>query len=188
MYGFEIEGGFTFYKFRDFDGSLSLSDDHLKWFWEKMGKAGQISVVFYDGSVESFEDFKKLAKLKDQHFFLGFKDGRPAGMFWLNGFTQRSCFVHLTIIPDFHGKAALQMGRGVLRHLLSVTDVSGSYILDCVKGLIPVMNSLACRMAQRSGFEKAGVIQKAVYLAAEDKSVDAAIFCAVRNNEVKVSE
>jgi hypothetical protein len=182
MYGFEVDGGFTFYKFRDFDGTESLSDGHLRWFWENMRKAGQLPVIFYDGTVENFRDFQKLVRCEDQHFFFGFKDQQPAGLFWLNGFTSKSCFVHIAIMPGFHGKGTLLMGRGVLRHLLSVTDVAGGYIFDCIKGLIPVSNPLACRMAERSGFRKAGILPQAAYLAADDKSVDAAIFCAVRNN------
>ncbi|HAS88060.1 MAG TPA: hypothetical protein DCS48_01955 [Desulfovibrio sp.] len=183
MYGFEVDGGFTFYKFRDIDGSESLTDGHLRWFWETMRKAGQLPVIFYDGSVECFRDFQALVRLNDQHFFFGFKDDQPAGLFWLNGFTAKSCFVHLAIMPGFHGKGTLLMGRGVLRHLLSVTDVAGGYMFDCIKGLIPVTNPLACRMAEKSGFRKAGILSQAAYLAAEDKSVDSAIFCAVRNKE-----
>ncbi|NDV21772.1 GNAT family N-acetyltransferase [Desulfovibrio sp. JC022] len=186
MYGFEVDGGFTFYKFRNFDGSESLTDGHLRWFWEIMGKAGQLPVIFYDGTIESFCDFRKLVRREDQHFFFGFKDQQPAGLFWLNGFSPKSCFVHIAIMPGFHGKGTLQMGRGVLRHLLSATDVVGEYIFDCIKGLIPMINQLACRMAERSGFRRAGILPQAAYLAAEDKSVDAAIFCAVRNNEGNV--
>lgn len=180
MYGFEVEGGFTFYKYRDFDGTLSLSDAHLKWFWNVMKEAGQIPVIFYDGTVYSFEGFRQLVKMKEQHFFMGFKDQEPAGLFWLNGFSSRSCYVHIASMPRFYGKQALQMGRGVLRHLLSVSDVSGRYILDCIKALIPVKNPLACRMAVKSGFRKVGVMPQAAYWAVDDKSVDAAIFCAVR--------
>ncbi|WP_421902420.1 GNAT family N-acetyltransferase [Maridesulfovibrio sp.] len=183
MYGFEVDGGFTFYKFRGFDGTELLTDGHLRWFWETMRKAGQLPVIFYDGTVEGFGDFQKLVRCEDQHFFFGFKDQQPAGLFWLNGFTSKSCFVHIAIMPGFHGKGTLQMGRGVLRHLLSVTDIASGYIFDCIKGLIPVTNPLACRMAERSGFRKAGILPQAAYLAVEDKSVDAAIFCAVRNNE-----
>ena len=74
MYGFELEGGFTFYKYRDFDGTESLTEGHLKWFWDVMEKAGQIPVIFYDGSVECFDDFKRLVNVEDQHFFFGFKN------------------------------------------------------------------------------------------------------------------
>ena len=182
MYGFELEGGFTFYKVRDFDGTLSLSDGHLKWFWEIMKKGRQIPAIFYDGLVESSEDFIELAKMNDQHMFLGFKDQKPSGLFWLNGFSSRSCYAHFSIMPDFYGEQAAQMGSGVVRHLLAVTDASGLYIFDCIKALIPVKNPLACRMAVKSGFNKIGVIPQAAYWAADDQSVDAAIFCAVRNN------
>lgn len=186
MYGFEVDGGFTFYKFRDFDGSESLTDGHLRWFWEIMREAGQLPVIFYDGTVESFYGFKQLVCREDQHFFFGFNGQQPAGLFWMNGFTSKSCFVHMAIMSVFYGKGTLLMGRGVLRHLLSVTDVAGGYIFDCIKGLIPVTNPLACRMAEKSGFSRAGILPQAAYLAAEDKSVDAAIFCAVRNNEGRV--
>ncbi len=43
-------------------------------------------------------------------------------------------------------------------------------------------------MAERSGFNKVGILPQAAYLAAEDKSVDAAIFCAVRNKEGEMPE
>ncbi len=181
MYGFEIEGGCTFYKVRDFDGTLSLSDAHLEWFWKIMRKGGQIPVIFYDGSVESFEEFKRLVKTEDQHFFLGFKDQEPAALFWLNGFSSRSCYVHISSMPKFYGKQAVHIAQGGLRHLLSVTDVSGRYLFDCIKALIPLKNQLACRFAIKAGFKKVGVIPQAAYWAAEDQSVDAAFFCGVRN-------
>lgn len=69
MYGFEVGGGFIFYKFRNFDGTLSLADGHLRWFWEAMRKAGQLPVVFYDGTVENFSDFQNIVLREDQHFF-----------------------------------------------------------------------------------------------------------------------
>jgi hypothetical protein len=188
MYGFEVEGGFTFYKFRDLDGHDYLTEGHLRWFWEIMREAGHLPVIFYDGTIESFQDFNRLVHREDQHFFFAFKDRQPAGLFWLNGFSPKSCFVHIATMPCFHGQGTLQMGRGGLRHLLSVTDVAGDYIFDCIKGLIPVTNPLACRMAEKSGFSKVGILPRAAYLAAEDKSVDAAIFCAVRNNSDQVSK
>lgn len=183
MYGFEIDGGCTFYKVRDFDGTLSLSDAHLKWFWEIMKKGRQIPIIFYDGSVDSFEEFKTLVKTEDQHFFIGFQDQEPAALFWLNGFGSRSCYVHISVMPEFYGNQAVQMAQGGLRHLLSVTDVSGRYLFDCIKALIPVKNPLACRMATKAGFTKIGIMPRAAYWAAEDQSVDAAIFCGVRSHE-----
>lgn len=181
MYGFETEEGYTFYKYRDFDGSVSLSTDHLKWFWSLLERAGTLPVIFYDTENRTFDDFRRLVEHPEQHFFLGFKDRRPSGMFWLNGFTPRSCFVHIASMPEFYGRGVLQMARGSLRHLLSVTDVSGRYLFDCIKGLIPVSNPLACRVAEKSGFTRAGIIPQGAYLADRDCSVDAALFCAVRS-------
>ncbi|WP_031479407.1 hypothetical protein [Maridesulfovibrio frigidus] len=185
MYGFEVDGGFVFYKYRDLDGTLSLTEGHLKWFWDVMSQAGHIPTVFYDGSVECFEEFKKLANDKGQHFFFGFKGNKPSGMFWVNGLAHRSCFVHLAIMPGFYREGTLKMGKGVLRHLLTARDVAGRYVMDCIKGLIPSCNPLACQMAEKSGFSKIGIIPQATYFAAEDKSVDAVIFCAVRNSQDK---
>lgn len=178
MYAFEIEGGFTFYKYRGFDGTLSLDPALLHWFWRLMSESGMVPVVFYDGSVENFAAFRKLAESESQHFFLGFKDGEPAGLFWLNGFGTRTCFLHMAIVPGCHGRGTLSMGRGVLRHLLTARDVDGEYLLENVKGLVPVTNPLACRMAELSGFRKVGVISGDAYVASRDEHVDAALFCA----------
>ena len=188
MYGFEIEGGYTFYKYRDFDGSLSLTEAHLRWFWNILDEAGTLPVIFYECEDRSFDSFKALADMEDQHFFFGFKDERPSGMFWLNGFSPRSCFVHIASMPGYYGTGALRMARGGLRHLLTVTDASGGYLFDCIKGLIPVSNELACRVAVRAGFSRVGIIPQGAYFADEDKSTDAALFCAVRDNILNKGE
>ncbi|WP_051295084.1 hypothetical protein [Maridesulfovibrio bastinii] len=182
MYAFEIPGGYTFYKYRDFDETLSLSPEHLHWFWRLMSEAGQQHIIFYDGSIISYAGFRKLAEQRDQHFFLGFKDGRPSGLFWLNGFGIKTCFIHMAILADFHGRGTLEMGRGVLRHLLTARDVDGEYFLKNVKGLVPVANPLACRMAVASGFREVGTITGDAYLASRDKHVDAVLYCATLEN------
>ncbi|WP_432735818.1 GNAT family N-acetyltransferase [Maridesulfovibrio sp. FT414] len=180
MYGFEMEGGYTFYKYRDFDGTVSLSEAHLKWFWTILYGAGTLPVIFYETEDRSFESFRRLAEMEDQHFFFGFKDQQPSGMFWLNGFAPRSCFVHIASMPAFYGRGAVEMARGGLRHLLAVTDASGGPLFDCIKGLIPAANPLACRMAEKAGFKKVGVIPQGAYLADQDISTDAVLFAAVR--------
>lgn len=188
MYGFEMEGGYTFYKYRDFDGTVSLTEAHLKWFWNYLHEAGTLPVIFYECANRSFDNFKRIADMEDQHFFFGFKDEKPAGLFWLNGFTPRSCFVHIASMPEHYGRGALQMTRGGVRHLLTVTDASGAYLFDCIKGLIPVSNELACSVALRCGFRRAGTIPKGAYMADLDKSIDAALFCAVRENILSKGE
>ncbi|WP_320169511.1 GNAT family N-acetyltransferase [Maridesulfovibrio sp.] len=183
MYGFEIDGGYTFYKYRDFDGTLSLTAAHLKWFWSILEDAGTVPVIFYDGTVRGFNDFKQLAELPDQHLFLGFRGQEPAGLFWLNGFTPRACYVHIASMPGFYGRGSVQMGRGCLAHLLAATDASGRYLFDCIKGLIPASNQLACRFAEKSGFRQAGIVPNGAYLSGEDISIDAVLFCAVRKGD-----
>lgn len=184
MYAFEIAGGYTFYKYRDFDGTVSLSRAHLHWFWRLMSCSGLGSVVFYDGSVVNFNGFLKVAEAPDQHFFLGFKAGEPSGMFWLNGFGVRTCFIHMAIMPSFHRKGTIEMGRGVLCHLLTARDIEGEYFLKNVKGLVPAINPLACRMAELSGFKKTGTLENDAYIARLDNQVDASLYCATLNGLV----
>lgn len=178
MYAFEIDKGFVFYKYRDFTGDISLDPSLLHWFWRIMEGSGLSRIVFYDGSVVNFRGFRRIAELPEQHIFLGFKNGQPAGLFWLNGFGIRTCFIHMAIMPGYHGQGTLDMGRGVLRHLLTANDVDGEYFLKNVKGLVPVTNPLACRMAERSGFHRVGILSGDAYIAARDEHVDAMLYCA----------
>ena len=92
----------------------------------------------------------------DQRFFFTFKGRRPIGMWWLNGFAPKSCWLHYCFFREAWGRDTIRTGRVVTDYLLDYPDLNGEFYFDVIKGQTPANNPLALRVLKLTGFQVVG--------------------------------
>lgn len=148
--------------------------------WEKIAEERVLDSLFYDGSVRIWPDFACEILREGTLPFAVLRDGEIAGFSWLNCITSRMARTHFVIFRKFHGrKNHAAIGRHFYGYLLGLRDEHG-FLFDCLYGITPEHNRLAIRAAQRCGWQIAGKIPMACFIAGENRSVAGVVVCATR--------
>lgn len=147
------------------DGVPTLRDSDLVRLYLQMADEGRLEWAFYDGSVQSADDFLYFAKSTHLYLFLN-SDEEYLGFFWVTDLTPISCKVHFCMLAKA-GKQVLKLGRMGLEFL-------GEHF-KVIEGVTPVKNILACKFIQKVGMIPIGVMPDRIYNFYADNTEDALI-------------
>lgn len=159
-----------------------LTPGHLLLFWELM----DWKRVFYDGSVQSFKQFLSFARSGENLIWAIYQGPKPLGLVWLNGFTGKAAFVHLTSFRGAERKHTTAAARQFMAMVFSARDPldKSRHFLETLVGITPSSYSLALRFARACGFVEQARIPQAIHLAHEGRYEDAVLTCRTRDMEV----
>jgi hypothetical protein len=107
--------------------------------------------TFYDGSVQSAQDFITLAK--QSQVFGVYLDRKIVGFGLLSNWSGRAVSVHVCLFPTARLRTT-ELGRDFLRFVLCGSREH----YDCIFGLTPATHRHALIYAKRIGMKRAGVI------------------------------
>lgn len=142
-----------------------VGDGELRALWEALAAEGAARAVFYAGGVEDFESFRDFVDAPGRWFYAVHAGGGPAAVFWLDGRSGRSAFVHFAVLRRALGAAARIIGNYVTDWLLAHRGPDGRHTLDVLVGLTPATHVLAVRFVRDIGFTVLGVVPHALPLA-----------------------
>jgi hypothetical protein len=120
-------------------------------------------ILFYDGGTQNVEDWLRFVNIGAWLVRVDTKDGRPAGMFWLNGFQGRAAQIHFCTWRSHLDKKGA--GLASLKWIKDQTSLSGLY------GCTPKHYRLVFKLIQEVGFQLLGELPAACYIAKQDKYV-----------------
>ena len=187
MTGFTAPDNVHHYMYLSIGGERLLTPEHAWWFWDILDRQGLVPTLFYEGGPRSASDFAALAESPDQRFFFTFKDKRPLGLWWLNGFAPKSCWLHYAFFREAWGRDTIRTGRAVTDYLLNLREQNGCHVFNVIKGQTPATNPLAVRALKLMGFTVAGVMKNGAWLEEEQRSVPAVISCKTRPDDPAIS-
>ncbi|BBD08757.1 hypothetical protein [Desulfovibrio ferrophilus] len=140
----------------------NLGTDGLCPLWEQLEREGSARSLFYDGSMNTAEDFARFAQAPQRLLYAVFVSGTPAALFWLDGWSGRAAFIHFVVFRRAYGSTARVIGRYVTGWLLRAKRKGGLPLVQTLIGLTPETNPLAIRFVRDIGFRVLGRIPHAV--------------------------
>ncbi len=175
----DVEGEASPYKFYLWDNAETrLTEDHLWVFWNMM----PWQHVFYDGQVRSAPDFVAFCRSGYSRLWAIYMAEQPLGLVWLNGFTGRAAYIHLTSFKGAHRRHTVPAAREFIRRVFNSPDPldKSRPFLETLVGITPASYSLALAYAARCGFVEKCRIPLALHLAHEGRFDDAVVTCLTR--------
>lgn len=122
-----------------------------------MMQEGSFQRVFYEGHINSPEDFLETMKRPANVPVFVFRGLEPIGFGWLNGAISKRAFAHFCVLKTAWGKDSVQAGKLVVSYWMSFEN-EGEPVIDVLIGVIPQPNTRAIDYAQRVGFTHLGMI------------------------------
>jgi len=135
-----------------FKDQWSLSYDIIKYIWSKMVNEGTNKVVFYAGSVRTFEQFHSFLQTKGNSVVTIWDKTDIIFIGWINSFSENSACGHFNCFKKTWGKTSVDLCKISLKYFFSFP------FLDTIIGVTPLGNRLAIKMALACGGKRLGVI------------------------------
>ena len=135
----------------------TVSDESLLCIYRQMRADGSFKRVFYEGHIETAEQFLDMLKQPSNTPVVLFIDREPIGLGWLNSQSGHTAFAHFCFLSSVWGRQSLDAGKLLLKYWTSL-DAGDGPIFDTLIGVIPKFNTQAICFAQRVGFTLLGEI------------------------------
>jgi hypothetical protein len=157
------------------DGIMTFTDSAIMSLYDKMVEDGTHDIVFYAGHITDRESFLRYMKRPDVMLFVLVTDKKYIGFTWLDNIEDRTAYNHFCLFSQCCCK--VEIGAYASNLMMNMKNNNG-YVFDLIKGIVPVWNTSAIDFALKCGGKKLGILPKAVWNAAKNKSEDAVfIYC-----------
>jgi len=162
------------------DGIRTFKDSEIIALYDRTVRDGTAKALFHDGEIGSAKEFLTSIKFGENRLFVVLVLNEIAGVFWLNRFKGRSCYVHFTTFSHVWGKNSVEVGRAAIRKAMHMATDAEGYTFDVLLGLIPSWNQRAIRWTLDVGFEACGDIPNAIWDSDQGKSVQGTLMYLTR--------
>ena len=147
-----------------------VPDETLIQIYDRLVAEGTLKTVFYDGSVQTVEDFMShFSSGPSLLYFIIDSYKRTVGIGWLNSFDQRTAQGHFVFFRGTFNKETLECGKESIKELLELG-------FDTLTGIVPVTNKLGNKIAEGMSMVKLGTIPNHCHLYYEDRMVGGNIY------------
>ncbi len=160
--------------YTEVDGVRTFPDSVIKKLFTRTKEDDLATVVFYEGTIKTEEQFLAAMKYGECLFYIIFIDSDVVGYAWLNRFENHTARYHFCAFKDFWGKLDDVAGV-IMSKLFSLKDSTNKPLFDLFTGYIPVWNQPAVKFTLKHGGHSAGEIPNAIYNAETEQS-EPAIF------------
>lgn len=147
---------------------IKISDKHIEDMFTQMEEDGTVQVVFYEGTIQTKEEFLALAQNTNNHFYFLLVDKTIVGFTWLNRFEGKMAHLHFCFFKKYKS-SCVQIGKQVLDYLFSFMH-DGQYCFGALVGFVPEWNTSAIQYAKYLGATVAARIPDAIYNSATEVS------------------
>lgn len=143
---------------------------------------GTVDTVFYDGGVETPEDFVRFLFQPGTLPFVVFGDDLPVALSWVNQITGRAGHGHVVVFRAAWGRRNTErIGRAIFQTLLWSQDADG-YLFDVLLGICPTRNALVWKLGEACGAVRRCVIPHYIYRRATGQTEEAAMYTVTRES------
>lgn len=143
------------------DGSWTMPDEAIFDAYNRTIEQGSIKSVFWDGKIQSKEDFINYFKSPRNIPVFVFKDGEPCGYAWINNIGSNHACSHFCYFKKFWGEEKKDIFETVINYWFSFMD-GDSPLFETLIGMIPKFNQHAIHHVLENGFKLVGEIPNMV--------------------------
>ena len=158
--------------YTEVDGIRTVPDSDMKRLFERTVDDDLDKIVFYEGTIQTADEFLKAMKYGDILFYILMVDNKTVGYTWLNRFENHTARQHFCVFKEFWGQS-VDLGKRVLSIFLDMKDKDENYIFDLLTGFVPAWNARAIQFSQKCGGKTHGIIPNAIWNQEQQKSEDA---------------
>lgn len=137
------------------DGIATFTDSEIMGLYQRTTDEGTCDMIFYDGSINSKEEFLSVMKYGQNELYTIIEDSIK-GFVWLNRFEGKFARIHFCFFKEAWGDT-VKLGKFVNSTLINM-KASGEFILDMILGYIPISNQKAISYSKKIGGKEAGEI------------------------------
>ncbi len=138
------------------DGTWILSDAFMQSVFDKIVAQGLLKTTFWEGGIDSADQFIDMAKSHINHMVLFFEGKECVGLAWLSGVTTNYAFGHFCLFREMWGRS-VKIGKTCVDYWFSWPGEGGP-LLDVIVGIMPGFNTRAHNYIKSLGFTRLGVI------------------------------
>ena len=131
------------------DGVPTLRNTQIAELYNLMVRDNTLDTVFYDGLVQSSDQFVALMTSLDRYLFVAMQDKTVLGFGWAENLDGRAAHAHFCAFAELWGNTT-DVGRLLAQTMLKTLD------LDILIGYIGEHNERAVKAVLRSGFKILG--------------------------------
>ena len=159
------------------DGVPTFKDSDIIKIYNWMKNDKTLETVFYNVGKEKLTElfFVNFWKRRDLRMFVLFSENKVGGMIWFDRIVDSTASIHINAFKWIWGSNSAILFRNAF------CQIFDRHNIDVMIGQIPEINKKAIKFAERVGFEKSGIIPKALYIDRLKKKVDAHISYAVKD-------
>ena len=168
--------------YSEIDGIRTATDSEIMALFTRTREDGLDSIVFYEGTVATKEQFLQVMKYGENLLYLVLSDKETIGYAWLNRFENRTARYHFCAFRDYWGNLD-EIAKSIMDILINMKAQDGEYLFDLFTGYIPVWNQRAIKFTLKNGGKSAGVIPNAIWNATTKKSEDAEFIYYIRSEK-----
>ena len=143
--------------------------------WDRIVDSGTERVTFSGGEAADHHSFRDLVRKDCNEMFLGFYEGVPMAVGWLNDVRDHSAKAHFTIFREGWGRKRDELSPGVKLARYFAASLLRNGVLDVLIGYVPVRNRLAVHFMEKVGAQRVGVLPKGAWMHDTQKSEDVQI-------------
>ncbi len=144
------------------NGEWSIPDEALEEAFNRTLAQDSLKSIFWDGKVQSAEEFIHYFQCPRNLPVFVFKDGIPCGYAWINSISMGSASSHFCVFKEFWGSEyKSEIFESVMNYWFSFTD-GDKPLFDTLLGMIPKFNKHALKYAKENGFNLVGEIPNMV--------------------------
>jgi len=126
------------------DGIPTMRDSDIKLLFQKMVRDKTDSMVFYDGSIKTDEQFLRFVKSPEILLYAVYENEDPIACGWLNNFEHNTAYAHFCIFSEAWDRS-VEVGKLLIETAMKSTGI------DMAIGKIPKFNGMALEFVQKCG-------------------------------------
>ena len=141
--------------------AAALDRDAVGFLWDMVRNDPAARLIFRKMDVVSVDDMERFVNDPSHIMLLGLYKSRLCVFGWLNNTELKTAHVHFVTFKDSYRGVNKLTCEKIIQELLYIKggpDKGGRYLFNCLIGMTPVTNKLACRFVKSTGFVEVGVV------------------------------
>lgn len=139
----------------------ALDLDVVEYLWSMISNDPAARLIFRKMDITDTTSLERFVNDAKNIILIGMYDNKLCVFGWLNNTELKTAHVHFVTFKDSYRGVNKLTCEKIIQELLYIKggpDKGGRYLFNCLIGMTPVTNKLACRFVKSTGFVEVGVV------------------------------
>ena len=135
----------------------------VRYLWDNINSDPMARIIFRSIDVDSPGSMGGFVNNPENIIMTGFYDNKLCVFGWLNHVRAKTAHIHFTTFQHSYRGVNKLTCEKIIQEMLFTKggpDKGGEYLFNCLIGLTPISNKLACRFVRSIGFVESGIVKQ----------------------------